>query len=960
MGISASKAKHATRKRQLRHARRFAYHVKRQKQLSSAKLATNRENRDDLDYRDVRALLQAGFKPDQFPIVRPQVSIQLVDKLVVAASRHLLDLMLVNNTTPCTLQSHMSAEMFEILDIYASDPDMDHAVDAGFFVEDQVDMLLHTFEILLKDDFQVYNFDKFVLRRVWYQLNDRLDGDAASIQTNEAAQTRLESEFNNYNNLDERMRLVCNFIVANAPNSLKYMPWLCAQTFQFQRVELGQQATSAQHVDVQLADQARFATVEENKDPKPVKQAVFDAQRFVYYDPDKNQLYCKHLHGTTRLPGDVYDFAQPDSDDVSRRRVMYDPTGNNIFVRNVHFKGRRFMICDQFGVCKSTSGTFLDLRFGPSSLVVLTHWALVVMTDGQVAIYDTLYCNYVKGFAIKQTGAQITHMAASHSGCNVRACCVVWQTEHRVEAYNFLSNQVTLVCTLEPGEVIHQIATTGARKIHVMSKNGDAWAVKTFETGYRDVSWRLTDTLPARCLLPCEAVPVCTDYDLESWMDGYVPKFNMLTQKETDQQYITNVHVAHVVHIPRLDWHVFMIGEDHTSYTNETYYWSLFVEQLATSVRQQDVLHVYHECKLFKRLSGGQIVFSLSNMSSICRALDAKKLLRLHCWDTRDRQAIEWEKDVEPLIEHLTHDTIKPSLHAYVDKQRDRFDDQQAHQTYSTNMATYMQTLHQQLISVFDTISLPQDIKRHITVDKLKGVLCDAGVCSAYQQYQCALTDIYLFYLLLSNNTTYSMVYGGYMHVGAITKLLKYFAWMVGDSCLVVDMMEKPFAFNAANHRVVAQEMMRAPPSIASTSQNEGNGGGGSKVESKDEQKVKTQVESEDEKQVKSQVESEDEITGESHGGSQGESKSGSKSERKEEIESGSKSESKSKKGSKSKSQSKSKKGSKVERKRGKQSVSKPSFVATRSASKRGIDDASWTSLTSETGLFGKRTRETY
>lgn len=496
---------------------------------------------------------------------------------------------------------------------------------------------------------------------------------------------------------------------------------------------------------------------------------------------------------------------------------------------------------------------------------------------------------------------------------------------------SFLSDQVTLVCTLEPGEVIHQIATTGARKIHVMSKNGDAWAVKTFETGYRDVSWRLTDTLPERCLLPCEAVPVCTDYDLESWMDGYVPRFNMLTQKETAQQYITNVHVAHVVHIPRLDWHVFMIGEDHTSYTNETYYWSLFVEQLATSVRQQDVLHVYHECKLFKRLSGGQVVFSLSNMSSICRALDAKQLLRLHCWDTRDRQAIEWEKDVEPLIEHLTHDTIKPSLHAYVDKQRDRFDDQQAHQAYSTKMATYMQTLHQHLISVFDTISLPQDIKRHITVDKLKGVLCDAGVCSAYQQYQCALTDIYLFYLLLSNNTTYSMVYGGYMHVGAVTKLLKHFAWVVGDSCLVVDMMEKPFAFNAANHQVIAQEMMRAPPSFASTSQNEGNGGSGG-----------------------SKAESEDEITGESRGESQGESNKEIKEEIKSEIESKSKEEIK--RTSKSKSKS-----SKADKKRKKKSVSKPvSFVATRSASKRGIDDASWTSLSSKSGPFGKRTRETY
>ena len=222
---------------------------------------------------------------------------------------------------------------------------------------------------------------------------------------------------------------------------------------------------------------------------------------------------------------------------------------------------------------------------------------------------------------------------------------------------------------------------------------------------------------------------------------------------------------------------------------------------------------MYHECKLFKPrvLTGGDVKFSLTNMSDICKKFSTCRELELHCWDTRDRQAIQWGQDA-PLITYVTHKKVdEAGLRSYVesDSYRARYKNPTTVQHYANKLLSYMPNLHKMMIAAYDAVALPPKIKAHIKIDNLKEVLCKGNVCSDYKVYQCALTDIYLFYLLLKNNRTYSMVYGGYYHTGAIHKFFKHFAKVAEISCVTVDIMSKPFAFNTECVDSVANELMR-------------------------------------------------------------------------------------------------------------------------------------------------------
>ena len=286
--------------------------------------------------------------------------------------------------------------------------------------------------------------------------------------------------------------------------------------------------------------------------------------------------------------------------------------------------------------------------------------------------------------------------------------------------------------------------------------------------------------------------------------------FNMPTLRDYPGKYITNVNRASIVHFPRFDWHVLLIGETHDSYSSEDRFWKDFVTQVATSIsKTTHKLHVYHECEAKFDLVGGDVRHSLHSMFHICSALQDEGLVELHCWDPRDWSVLRLGKEKEALVNHLTHERVSDSLHTYVRDQRSHFLTDADHQVYDTKIKTYMQDVLDNVLDIYDRIVLPPEIKSRITIDDLKGVLCNDHTCHAYNVYQNALSDIYMFYLLLESEHSYSFVYGGVHHIEGLAKLLKYFARVTKASCVTTEMMDKPFAFNSGDADKVAQELLR-------------------------------------------------------------------------------------------------------------------------------------------------------
>ena len=747
------------------------------------------------------------------PEARASVSVQLADKSLVVASKELVDLLLISNTKPCTVQSGMTSAMFAELERYASNPGADckDACDADAF--------LAMFDVSLDDDWQVPNFDKYILKSVWQAMTSSVSASKSTVRMDVATTTLLVKRFDNFNNLNSQVRLLCNYIVARVPRSLSHIPWLCAQTPAFQDA-----AQLRKHV-LCLATQTHKAFKGYHV------CGMFDDERFVYYNYDTKSLYCRYLGGTTPLPVRIvaFDRRNIDLNDLSRNIAIYDPTGNTLLVRDCWYGSKQSLVCNQAGVPKTG---FEHVNISPYDRAVLSRLALVVMRNNQVSMYELSTGRLVKQIPAGDKTAKYTHLAASHNNI-VDECCLVWHvqtsTKRHVKAYNYLTDKVAHVCTIDDddNDAVQQIATTGGKTIYVLLKSHTGYKVSTYSIGYYyDLKWQHDSTKHGRYVLPCEAVPLSESYKLNKSTQSCVPQFNMLTQVR-DNRYITNVHQCQVVHFPQLNWHILLIGEAHTSYTSETLCWSEFMKELASQVSRSDKLHVYHECEVFEPgLIGGDVVFSLSNMSEVCKQLDAQQVLKLHCWDTRDKQAIQWGKDTDPLIDHLTHEQVNSSLPAYVRAQRERFADERSHDSYSQKMIAYMKALHEMLVSAYNAISLPERIKMQLTVDDVKTVVCD-GMCSIDKKYQCALTDIYLFYLLLGNNNAYSMVYGGDAHIVTIHKLLKHFAKVAGISCVTTDIMSKPFAFNTAHVDNVAKELMRQKLASNDDSSDDGNDGGG-------------------------------------------------------------------------------------------------------------------------------------